>query len=163
MTFQVPRLSSVLLILTLLLVGCGQDESATTADPASADVAADALELRATPDGAAAYIISPADGETVESPFLVQFGLTSMGVAPAAVQVENTGHHHLMIDVDELPALDQPLPSTDNIRHFGAGQTETVLDLAPGTHTLQLILGNFAHTPHDPPVMSERITIEVIE
>lgn len=155
--------AAALLFPVLLLSACGQQESESAADPATAAPSASSPELRAAPEGAAAYIISPADGATVESPFLVQFGLTSMGVAPAAVQTENTGHHHLLVDVDELPPLDEPLPATDNIRHFGAGQTEAVLDLPPGTHTLQLILGNFAHIPHDPPVLSEKITIEVIE
>ena len=158
-----PLISAALLVPFLLLSACGQQESDRTADPAAEAPSPASPELRAAPEGAAAYIISPVDGATVESPFLVQFGLTGMGVAPAAVQSPSTGHHHLLIDVDELPALDQPLPASDNIRHFGAGQTETVLDLPPGTHTLQLVLGNFAHTPHDPPVVSEKITIEVVE
>jgi len=160
MTFHIPRPPTALLIATMLLFGCGQDESATTTDSTPAT---EALDLTSAPEGAVAYIISPTDGETVESPFLVQFGLSSMGVAPAAVEVENTGHHHLLIDVEELPSLDEPLPATDNIRHFGGGQTETVLDLPPGTHTLQILLGNYAHVPHDPPVVSEKITIEVVE
>lgn len=160
MTFRIPRLSVTLLIATTLLIGCGQEEPAPTPDSSPAT---DALDVTSAPEGAVSYIISPTDGATVESPFLVQFGLTAMGVAPAAVEVANTGHHHLLIDVEELPSLDEPLPATDNIRHFGGGQTETVLDLPPGTHTLQLILGNPAHIPHDPPVISEKITIEVIE
>ncbi|MBT8140773.1 MAG: DUF4399 domain-containing protein [Gammaproteobacteria bacterium] len=108
-----------------------------------------------------AYIISPSDGATVSSPLRVIFGLQGMGVAPAGSNIENTGHHHLLIDVDELPDLSMPLPATANLVHFGKGQTETLLELAPGTHTLQLLLGNYAHIPHSTPVLSEKITITV--
>jgi hypothetical protein len=107
------------------------------------------------------YFISPQDGDTVSGEFKLQFGLRGMGVAPAGVDADNTGHHHLLIDMDMLPPMDAPLPKTEQVRHFGGGQTETTLSLAPGKHTLQLLLGNFSHVPHDPPVMSERITITV--
>jgi len=107
------------------------------------------------------YFISPTDGDTVSGEFKLQFGLRGMGVAPAGVDADNTGHHHLLIDMDMLPAMDAPLPKTDQVRHFGGGQTETMLSLSPGKHTLQLLLGDFSHVPHDPPVMSERITITV--
>ena len=107
------------------------------------------------------YFISPQDGAVVNSEFTVQFGLKGMGVAPAGVQKEHTGHHHLLIDVDTLPAMDVPLPATDHIKHFGGGQTETTLSLEPGQHTLQLLLGDYAHIPMNPPVMSEKITITV--
>lgn len=113
------------------------------------------------PEGAEVYFISPADGETVSSPVTVRFGLSGMGVAPAGTAKEHTGHHHLLIDVDEVPALDKALPSDDNHKHFGGGQTETSIELAPGKHTLQLLLGDMGHIPHEPPVMSEKITIEV--
>ncbi len=113
------------------------------------------------PEGASVYIIAPQDGETVKSPVRVQFGLQEMGVAPAGVGKENTGHHHLLIDVDQLPPLDLPLPKDDQHRHFGGGQTEAVVELAPGEHTLQLIMGDANHMPHAPPVMSEKITITV--
>ena len=86
-----------------------------------------------------------------------------MGVAPAGVELPNTGHHHLLIDVQEMPSFDLPLPATDSIRHFGLGQTEVELALAPGQHTLQLVLGDRLHIPHQPPVMSERITITVTQ
>lgn len=108
-----------------------------------------------------AYIISPLDGETVGQTFTVRFGLKGMGVAPAGVQKENTGHHHLLIDVTEMPDMNFPLPATDNCKHFGGGQTETVLTLAPGTHTLQLALGDYLHIPHDPAILSKKITIHV--
>lgn len=113
------------------------------------------------PEDATAYIISPKNGDTVSSPFTVHFGLKGMGVAPAGVDVEGTGHHHILIDVQELPDLTKPLPSTDQVVHFGLGQTETELSLPSGEHTLQLVLGDFAHTPHNKPVISEKITIYV--
>lgn len=114
-----------------------------------------------SPEGADVYIISPADGATVTSPFTVKFGLKSMGVAPAGTDVSNTGHHHLLVDVAELPAEDKPIPSDEHHLHFGGGQTQAQVELEPGRHTLQLILGDRFHVPHDPPVVSERITITV--
>jgi hypothetical protein len=114
-----------------------------------------------SPPGAAAYIIAPADGATVAGPVTVQFGLKGMGVAPAGIEKEKTGHHHLLIDVAELPRLDEPIPADDNHKHFGGGQTEVTLELPPGTHTLQLLLADQNHIPHEPPVMSEKITITV--
>jgi len=116
------------------------------------------------PAGAEVYFISPQDGETVSSPVTVRFGLKGMGVAPAGVEDKaNTGHHHLLIDTDALsgPALDEPIPADDHHKHFGGGQTETTIELAPGTHTLQLVLGDWSHIPHNPPVMSQIITITV--
>ena len=124
-------------------------------------VAADKLEKRKSPKGAKAYIIFPKDGKTVGKKFTVRFGLKGMGIAPAAIDKENTGHHHLLIDVDKLPNLDLPLVATDNIRHFGGGQTEVQLELPPGKHTLQLVLGDWIHLAHDPPVLSKKITITV--
>lgn len=112
------------------------------------------------PKDAEVYIISPADGDTVTSPVTIQFGLKGMGVAPAGVDKPNTGHHHLIIDAG-LPALDAPIPASDNYKHFGGGQTETTIELAPGKHTLQLIMGDLMHIPHEPPVMSRKITITV--
>ena len=113
------------------------------------------------PAGAAVYIIKPADGARVKSPVTVVFGLTGMGIAPAGVKFDNTGHHHLLIDT-ALPAdLTLPLPATDGIRHFGKGQTETTIDLAPGKHTLQLLFADYTHTPFTPNVASKKITITV--
>jgi Domain of unknown function (DUF4399) len=110
--------------------------------------------------GAAVYFIHLKNGDTVTSPVTVQFGLKGMGVAPAGVEKAGTGHHHLLVDLAALDA-NAPLPADDNHRHFGAGQTETLLALKPGVHTLQLLLGDQNHIPHHPPVMSERITITV--
>ena len=118
-----------------------------------------AKRVPSSPD-AYLYIGWPQDGQTVTSPFKVWFGLRNFGVAPAGVTKTNTGHHHLLIDTD-LPPLDQEIPNDRNHRHFGLGQTETMLELPPGTHTLQLLLGDADHVPHDPPVMSKRITIHV--
>ena len=106
------------------------------------------------------YFISPKDGETVKSPVTVRFGLRGMGVAPAGVAIENTGHHHLLIDA-ELPPQNLPVPADANHVHFGKGQTEASVTLAPGRHRLQLLLGDHLHIPHDPPVASKPITITV--
>lgn len=111
------------------------------------------------PEGAVAYIISPEDGAVVGETFTVKFGLKGMGVAPAGVDKAKTGHHHLLIDMDKMPDLDKPLGK--DVKHFGGGQTEVELTLAKGKHTLQLILGDKLHIPHNPPVMSKKITIEV--
>jgi hypothetical protein len=119
------------------------------------------LPRTASPAGAEVYIISPEDGATVHSPFAVRFGLKGMGVAPAGTVKENTGHHHLLVDVDQLPPQALPLPSNDHVRHFGGGQTETQLMLPPGKHTLQLELADANHVPFNPPVLSKKITITV--
>lgn len=112
------------------------------------------------PAGANVYIVSPVHGEVVTSPVKVVFGLSGMGVAPAGVDKAKTGHHHLLIDTG-IPDLNRPIPADDNHRHFGGGQTETMVELAPGEHTLQLLLADFSHTPHNPPVMSQQISITV--
>lgn len=112
-------------------------------------------------EGAAVYFLTPKDGESVSSPFTVRFGLKGMGIAPAGVQHPNTGHHHLLVNLDKLPDFNAALPVTDNIRHFGAGQTEAELTLPPGKHTLQLVLGDHLHIPHEKPVVSPKITITV--
>lgn len=113
------------------------------------------------PAGAELYFIAPQDGETLRSPVTVKFGLRGMGVAPAGINLPETGHHHLLIDVAELPPLDQPIPADARHVHFGKGQTETILTLEPGTHTLQLLLGDYLHKPHQPVVASKKITITV--
>ena len=87
--------------------------------------------------------------------------VSGMGIAPAGSNIDNTGHHHLLIDIDELPPMDRPLPATDQIIHFGGGQTETELTLPPGEHSLQLVFGDYAHRPHDPAVISDKIVIRV--
>jgi hypothetical protein len=134
----------------LLLVAC----VAVSVSPASAQTP--------SPAGAKVYIINLKDGAEVTSPFLLQFGLSGMGVAPAGVEKPNTGHHHLLIDTkmtDEQ--MKQPIPADDTHKHFGGGQTEAMVTLPPGKHTLQLLLADWTHIPHAPPVMSEPITITV--
>jgi hypothetical protein len=120
-----------------------------------------ALPRTAAPENALTYFLSPGNGATVTSPFTVRFGLRGMGVAPAGVTTANTGHHHLLIDVETLPPDNLPIPNDANHRHFGLGQTETEITLPPGQHTLQLVLGDALHIPHQPPVRSEKITITV--
>jgi hypothetical protein len=127
---------------------------------ASVSALAADLPRSPAPQGVELYIISPRDGETVTSPVTVRFGLRGMGVAPAGLAMENTGHHHLLIDVPP-PAFNLPIPADANHVHFGKGQTETQLTLAPGRRTLQLLLADHLHIPHDPPVLSKPITITV--
>jgi hypothetical protein len=116
-----------------------------------------------SPAGAEVYIVSPKDGATVKGPVTVVFGLKGMGIAPAGIKLDGTGHHHLLVD-SELPAdLAQPLPATEKVLHFGKGQTETSLTLAPGKHTLQLVLADYLHVPHDPAVISKKVTITVTQ
>ncbi|WP_421853871.1 DUF4399 domain-containing protein [Oricola sp.] len=121
-----------------------------------------------SPDGARVYFANIADGETVTSPMTITFGLDGMAVAPAGTEMANSGHHHLLIDrapfgegPDGADELAYPLPADENHLHFGKGQTEVTLELAPGPHTLQLVLGDLNHVAHDPPVVSEVITITV--
>jgi len=120
------------------------------------------------PEGAAVYFANLEDGATVTSPVTVVFGLSGMGVAPAGTEKEMTGHHHLLVNRPALgegeygaEELELSLPSDDNHKHFGGGQTEVTLDLPAGQHTLQLVLGDALHVPHDPPVASDVITITV--
>jgi hypothetical protein len=113
-----------------------------------------------SPPGAAVYFINLKDGETVTSPFKVQFGLTGMGVAPAGSQNPNTGHHHLLIDTQLSPEqMKQPIPFDAQHMHFGGGQTEALVTLPPGRHTLQLVFADGVHVPHAPPVVSPVITV----
>ena len=130
---------------------------ATMAAPAFADG-----HRNPAPDGAKAYIISPADGATLSNPVTLVFGLEGIGVAPAGAEFDNTGHHHLLINTDpETLDMESGLPASDQVVHFGGGQTQVTKDLPKGTHTLQLLLGDWTHVPHDPPIMSEVITITV--
>jgi hypothetical protein len=112
-------------------------------------------------EGASIAFANLADGDVVPPGFTAKFTISGMGIAPAGSEIENTGHFHLLIDLAELPPLDQPLPATDQIVHFGKGQSETTLDLTEGRHRLQLLLADYAHVAHDPPVLSEVITITV--
>lgn len=139
------RIAATLLSAVLLAPVSALAESMVSEAPANAEV----------------YFVQPSDGDTVQSPVKVVFGLSNMGVAPAGMDKEHTGHHHLLIDTDVPSDLSKPLPASDQVKHFGGGQTETEIMLPPGEHTLQLLLGNYAHVPHSDPVMSEKITITV--
>jgi len=107
------------------------------------------------------FIISPLNKEIVSSPVEIIFGITNMTVAPAGIKKELSGHHHLIIDTNILPNLSRPIPSNEKYLHFGKGQTRTFIDLKSGTHTLQLIFGDYMHIPHDKPLISKKITITV--
>ncbi len=168
-----PLLLALLLALPLAF-GCNAPEAPAdpTPEPA-AEPEADAPEEtpeppRVTrspaPEGARVFFVSPADGATVTSPVALSFGIEGMNVSPAGIPQEHAGHHHLVID-SELPAFDAPIPADqpERYKHFGDGSTETSVELAPGEHELQLILGDHSHIPHEPPVTSEVITITVAE
>jgi hypothetical protein len=117
-----------------------------------------------SPEGASVYIIAPADGATVSNPVTIVFGARGIGIAPAGVEQANTGHHHLMINVEPTDALlSESLPADENHVHFGGGQTETTRDLPPGTHTLRLVMADHNHVPHDPPLVSAPVTITVAD
>ncbi|WP_267220613.1 DUF4399 domain-containing protein [Dyella silvae] len=131
-----------------------------TAGTFAADAPA-GLPVTKAPAGAEVYIISPKDGAIVGPEVTVQFGLKGMGVAPAGTKKEGTGHHHLLVDVKDMPAAGQPIPKDEQHLHFGNGQTETTLKLAPGKHTLQLELADENHVPFDPAVVSKPVTITV--
>jgi hypothetical protein len=121
-----------------------------------------AADRMAAPAGAEVYFIAPHNGAKLHNPVTIKFGLKGMGIAPAGIKFDNTGHHHLLIDTDlsELK-LDAPMPATDKIVHLGKGQTETTLTLPPGKHTLQLIFADYLHQSFDPPLTSKKITITV--
>ena len=136
-------------------------QSDTTANAKAKALAKIGMDITPSPAGAKVYFVSPANGAEITGPVKVVFGLApAMGVAPAGTQQKNTGHHHLLIDNPTVD-LNAPLPTTDQVKHFGGGQTETTVTLAPGKHTLQLVLGDYKHQAHNPPVTSETITITV--
>ena len=119
-----------------------------------------ALELSQGSQAASVYFISPSNQETISGEVTVIFGLKNFGVSPAGLEVTGTGHHHLIIDA-ELPIMNQPIASDENHVHFGKGQTEVKLTLDPGPHTLQLLLGDYRHVPHSPPIFSKKIMVTV--
>jgi len=154
-----------------LLIGCLLATGLTLAQaqtphpaPAAPATATPPPLVTPSPEGAKVYFISPKDGDTIKGDVTVQFGLKGMGIAPALMYFENTGHHHMLVDMDlsEIPSLQLPLPTIEGkCLHYGKGQTETTLKLAPGKHTLQLVFANYLHTVHTPMVVSEKITITV--
>jgi len=159
-------------LVTIALAACGQKSVDESAADALADVADDAVaETEAltepeamprttSPEGARVFFISPADGDTVTNPVAIDFGIEGMDVVKAGQEAAHSGHHHLVIDAG-LPDLGLPIPADEHYVHFGDASTSTELTLGPGTHTLQLLLGDYLHIPHDPPVMSATITVDV--
>ncbi len=119
------------------------------------------MQRSPSPAGASVSFANVSDGDVLPPAFVVSFSVSGMDIAPAGSDIDYTGHHHLLVNVDEMPAMDLPLPANDNVRHFGKGQTETELRLPEGSHTLQLLLADYRHVPHDPPVKSEVIEITV--
>jgi hypothetical protein len=137
-----------------ILISCTLLAAVLHAAPLHADATA-------SPENAQVYFIWPYDGAVISGgKFWVRMGLRNMGVAPKGAAVPNTGHHHLLIDT-ELPPMSEPIPNDRNHLHFGAGETEARVELPPGKHTLQLLLGDQNHQPHNPPVHSKPITITV--
>lgn len=160
-----PLGSSALLMLAIATAGCSQESgdaapaAETAAEPRSTPAPA-SLPRTPAPVGARVFFISPADGDTVSNPVVVEFGSEGVSIVKAGVDEPASGHHHLLIDA-ELPDLSLPIPADDNYVHFGDGSARTERTLAPGTHTLQLLLGDHLHIPHDPPIVSDVITITV--
>jgi Domain of unknown function (DUF4399) len=156
----------IAVVVLATLAACGSVPLPTAATAAAVRMSASTPTLAGgykkvvAPAGAALYFVNLKNGDVVTSPVLVQFGLRGLGVAPAGVDKENTGHHHLLIDVAEVD-VNSALPMSDTIRHFGGGQTEARVELKPGTHTLQLLLADHNHIPHHPAVISDRITVTV--
>ena len=160
------RTAFATLLAATLLCSCGSPEPQEEAAP-DADAPAPAPEValpprKPSPEGARAWFVSPGDGAALTSPFVVEFGLEGMELLPAGEIGENTGHHHLLVNTP-LPRMDLPIITDDAHMHFGLAQTSVELSLAPGTYTLQLLLGDDLHIPHEPPVMSEVITVEVTD
>jgi hypothetical protein len=157
-------------LIAIAIAACEQQpaDPPVAAEPPASPAAAAAPQVAApvtfarkpAPAGAQAYIIAPEDGARVSNPVTVVFGLKGIGVVPAGVERADAGHHHLLIDT-EVPPLDMPIPADAQHVHFGMGQTETQLTLTPGPHRLQLLLGDHLHVPHEPPILSESVTIEV--
>ena len=155
------RAVSVLLAMLIpLLTGCGRSEPTAGGAAAESSAASGTMAHSTSAPGATVFIISPLNGATISSPVAVKFGISGMAVVPAGQFADNSGHHHLLIDTG-LENPDQPIPSDTDHLHFGKGQTETTIELEPGRHTLQLVLGDGNHKPHAPPVISDIATITV--
>ena len=159
-------ITTALPALALFLAACGKHAADDQAAPAADDKTEAPAEALATPartpspDGARVFFITPADGAVVSNPVVIDFGIEGMSVTKAGDNRPDSGHHHLLIDA-ELPDLSLPIPANANYVHFGDGRTSTEITLEPGQHTLRMLLGDHLHIPHDPPVISESITITV--
>ena len=147
----------------LVLSGCDEQQAKVPASAIADHPAASApvaMPRTASPEGASVFFINPADGETVSSPVSIEFGIEGMSVVAAGTDQPHSGHHHLLVDTG-LPELAMPIPADSNHIHFGDASTSTELSLEPGEYTLQLLLGDYLHIPHDPPLVSQRIAITV--
>jgi Domain of unknown function (DUF4399) len=158
--------ASGFIICVALLNACGNKPPppAPTSEPAASTAATPAtaaMPRTAAPAGAKVSIVSPANGEKLKSPVTVKFAIEGMSLAPAGSSDANSGHHHLLVDTALPDAMGQAIAKDGRHLHFGKGQTETQIDLPPGEHTLQLLLGDGNHVPHDPPVYSQQILITV--
>lgn len=156
----VTCLLTLLLSSTLVHADWKKDLKSAATQKAGAQVDQKLGIAYPAPAGAAVYFINLKNGDTVASPVLIQFGLKNAGICPAGLQSPDTGHHHLLIDDPQVDAT-VPLPVSEQIKHFGKGQTETTLTLAPGKHTLQLVFADWKHQPFNPSVQSEKISITV--
>ena len=158
--------SLMTLICCLAVTGCSQEASEPASEAPAAATAAPApaatMPRKTSPQGAMVYIISPENGEEVQSPVTVVFGIKGAGIAPAGIDLPNTGHHHLIVD-SELASMATPIPADAQHIHFGGGQTEATVELSAGEHVLQLALGDYLHIPHDPPLLSDPVTVQVVE
>jgi len=154
------RILSAFALLILIAACGGKGPDQPVADAARPDPAPVVLERTASATGATVFFISPADGDSVSNPIKVVFGIEGMDVVAAGTNAPHSGHHHLLIDTD-LPDFGLPIPKDSNHVHFGDGSTETEITLESGSHTLQMILGDHLHIPHDPPLISDPITIHV--
>lgn len=153
------KMISVAVLASLLIFPAGCKKEPTTPAP-QPKPAVNMTRAKASP-GARVFIIEPQNGQTASSPLTIKFGIEGIELAAAGEVKDNSGHHHLLVDMETLPPSDQPLPFSDKVLHFGQAQTEASLNLTPGSHTLQLILAGGNHIPHDPPVVSEKITVSV--
>jgi hypothetical protein len=155
---------AVLAAAFLMLGACGQqDAEPVAAEAPTTDAAMSepmAMPRTASAEGARVFFISPADGDTVSNPIAIEFGIEGMNVVAAGVNESHSGHHHLLVDTD-VPDTALPIPADAHHIHFGDASTATELTLAPGEHTLLLLLGDHLHIPHNPPVVSDPITIMV--
>lgn len=151
--------------LVFVLAGCSERSAEAPAiDAPASDISNAAgpatMPRTSSPNGASVFFITPADGATVTSPVHIEFGIVGMSVVAAGTDTADSGHHHLLVDTG-LPDLGLPIPKNANSIHFGDGSTAIELDLEPGEHTLQLLLGDYLHIPHEPPVISPVITVSV--
>lgn len=147
-------------VIACVLSACGIDESSSPESDAATPSKPVDIPRSVSPPGATVFFIEPVNGATVSSPVELKFGVSGIAIAPAGENIENSGHHHVLVDTT-LSDMTLPIPKDDQHVHFGKGQTETSIELAPGEHTLQLVLGDSNHIPHIPPVVSNTITITV--